>query len=212
MRGSGFALIRKGYGLVDGTDGDQMSRVVIGGIVGGIILFVWMLFSWMVLPWHKMVFKGFENPTHVARVIEENAIGSGEYIYPYEDCATAKCDRELRERMKRGPFIYVQFHDEGVDHGNPSLYLISLCEGLIGSFFLCTLYRMMPCLMGYFRRVSFAGIVGFVIGVMAVVPSWTWMGASNIYTFTILANYLVGFIVIGILLAGFIRPKPVETC
>ena len=62
-----------------------MSRsFLMGGFVGGVVLFVWGAVSWMVLPWHNMTLNTFTDEDKVANVLIANAPVRGIYVYPGE--------------------------------------------------------------------------------------------------------------------------------
>ena len=49
-----------------------MKVLIKGGLIGGIIAFIWMNISWMVLPWHAMTIDTVEDDTQIAHSIKAN--------------------------------------------------------------------------------------------------------------------------------------------
>lgn len=187
-----------------------MSKVLIGGIIGAVVIFMWMTISWTVLPWHQQLLKGFKNPDVVAQVIARNVEKDGEYLYPYGECSNEGCSKEMQERLTKGPFIYAQVRMKGMDPMNPMLYVVSFVEAFIGALFTCYLLRNLKTMTSYLRRVYFGGIFGLVIGILAAVPNWNWMGASKAYSLTLIANYVIGYLLVGIIVGGFMKPRDIS--
>ena len=52
------------------------------GIVGGVIVFLWMMVSWMVLPMHKATMNKFVDESEVLSTITRYAPKDGIYVIP----------------------------------------------------------------------------------------------------------------------------------
>ena len=184
----------------------MMSRVIIGGIVGAIVLFIWMMVSWMVLPWHGNTIEKFTHPQAVARVIDQNTPKDGVYMFPCEDCHDGSPE-QMREVMMKGPFIYAQVRKGGMDPFSPGLYIVSFLEGLVGALFVCYLFRVIERNKCYIKRVVFAAVFGLVVGILGTVPSWNWMGGNGCYTIVLIADFVIAYLLLGIVVAGFVKPR-----
>lgn len=54
--------------------GARMNKsLILGGLLGGLPLFVWGSISWMVLPWHLMTLEKFKDEATVAQALSTNA-------------------------------------------------------------------------------------------------------------------------------------------
>ena len=179
-----------------------MKKIVFGGIVGAVVLFIWTMASWAVLPWHTHAYKEFKNPEAVARIVDQNASEDGVYLFPFSSSDT----EEARENLAKGPIIYAQVQKGGMDPFSPILYIVTFVNGFIGSLFLAYLLRKKGH-PGYFQRVFFGAIFGLTVGILAAVPNWNWMGASGAFTLIVIADYLIAYLLVGITIAGFVKPR-----
>ncbi len=184
--------------------------LLIGGLVGGVVLFVWGAVSWMVLPWHNMTLNTFTNEDHVASVLNANTPNSGVYVYPGEaheaglsDDEQAKAHERAMEKMKQGPFVFVSYNKGGVaSMATPMMFgflnqvLVAL---LITGLLLCT---KISC---YWSRVGFVVGVTFTAGVLCHVPYWNWWGFSAGYTAIMIADLIVAGLLLGLVLAKIIK-------
>ncbi len=86
----------------------------LGGLFGGIVVFLWSLLSWSVLPWHTSDMRRFTNEADMAVVLSNNMTGAGIYALPAipPNYASMSLDRkkaadaQMEADMKRGPYVY----------------------------------------------------------------------------------------------------------
>ncbi|NGX51152.1 MAG: hypothetical protein K1060chlam2_01010 [Chlamydiae bacterium] len=183
-----------------------MKRVILGGSVGAVVAFVWMMLSWMVLPFYNNTIHHFDNQDAVASTIMQSTPTDGIYVYPHFDGDELSCD-DAAKKMAAGPFIYVQVKKSGINPCNLSLYLISLLIGFIGATFLSFILRYTSIATNYCRRIMLSLCFGLVVGILAAVPHWNWMGASAIYTLVVVSDYTITYLLVGLSIAGFVKPR-----
>lgn len=184
-----------------------MSKLFLGGVVGAVVIFIWMMLSWMLLPWHKHTFSSFENQQSVAKVIEQNAPKSGEYVYPYFDCKESSCT-EAKEAMTKGPFIYAQVKKEGMNPYSPHLYIVAFLESFVGAVFVSYLLKETRSCVTYQKRICLATMFGLVVGILAAIPNWNWMGATGLNTFIHIFDFTVAYFFVGLSVGNFVKPYP----
>lgn len=193
-----------------------MGRVIFGGIIGAIIAFVWNFCSWVVLPWHQWTFQSFKNPTFVGWVIKENIKKDGVYIISHPDEGgkgvhsrgmTAKPKKE--SPLEQGPFVYAQIKRQGSseDISNPKQYIISFLTQFLGAALISFLLIRMTQ-SSYGERLLFVSVIGLIVGVLGQVPSWNWFWGDHIFLLVNVADLLITWFLVGIILAAVARPKP----
>ncbi|MCB1084561.1 MAG: hypothetical protein KDK60_00490, partial [Chlamydiia bacterium] len=62
--------------------------------------------------------------------------------------------------------------------------------------------------VGYLKRVYVSGLFGLVAGILGSVWMWNWFGAGGDYTLVMILDGLIGYLLAGIVIAGFVKPKP----
>jgi hypothetical protein len=191
-----------------------MGKVFFGGIVGSIIVLIWGFISWAILPWHDVVFEKFQNETFVASVIKENVQKDGVYIIPSMNMAQAHLTPdaikeallEEKEALKQGPFVYAQVKLAGRDPSSAVTYITSFLTQFVGAMFICWLLLQAKDL-SYFGRLYFVTIVGLVVGILAFIPNWNWLGAPLNFTLVMVADMLISWFLAGIILAAFVKHR-----
>lgn len=194
-----------------------MFRVFFGGIVGGIVAFVWAFVSWGVLPWHSWAINKFKNPDFVTWVVKENATVDGVYMAPYTqtddvNLTPGEIKQEIEQQeaaMKKGPYVFAQVRTKGMDPSHPSLYIYSFLTQFAGAFLISwLLYKVVDT--SYGGRLFFVTMIGLIVGVLGLLPDWNWFGAGYKFTLIMMADYLIQWFIVGIFLAAFVKPREVK--
>lgn len=183
-----------------------MRRLIIGGILGGIIVFAWGYVSWMFLPWHKPTISKFQNETLVREAVLASSTGAGLYILP-NACAIdpalspeeQKAFREqAHQQYEKGPFIMAIVRPEGV--GSMTVQLIrGFVIQLLGAF-LITGLLLWANLENYISRVSFVTLLAIAAGVVTYLPDWNWWGTPELFTLVGFADLVIGWFLAGLVL------------
>src|SRR5262245_13985065 len=101
-----------------------MKRLILAGLAGGVVVFVWGAVSWMVLPWHAASLHTL--PASAFAEMKAARMATGVYCYPGlppKDASAAERDR-LMEACAAGPGVSMMvWHAEGNDPRKPGKYL-----------------------------------------------------------------------------------------
>lgn len=173
-------------------------RCIKGGIIGGIILFLWGMVSWLVLSWHMTTMNGFKDEQAVASTIQSNVLQSGIYIIPLEQMKTTP-------EATQTPLIFASVHLEGTQSMViPSL--IGLVNQIVAAILVAWLLTKTSGL-GYFGRVGFVIVFALAVGVISQVPYWNWFAFDPKYTLVMIADLLIGWFLAGLVLAKICQPS-----
>jgi len=175
-----------------------MEKLVKGGLLGGLVLFIWGMIAWTVLPWHKMHMMKFSNEKRVAEVMKDNAPMSGLYFLPNmmnlrSDSADMK---ESKEMMEQGPVVFASVVLEG---RSPSM-AIPIAKGLILKIvvaFLVT-WLLLHTKLSYHKKVGFVTMVGVIIALMGTLPYWIWFGFPGGFTVGCMFEIVLGWFFAGL--------------
>jgi len=181
--------------------------LVLGGLLGGLVLFFWGAFSYMVLPWHAMTLNQFKDESAVAQALGANAGESGIYILPNphrQDPSLSEAQRKAAEedgltRMMQGPFMFASVSLAGTREMGPALLLNVI--GNIVSALLVTWLLLRTAPATYRRRVGMIVLIALAAAVMAHYPSWIWWRFSTRFTLVESADLLIGWLLAGLVIA-----------
>ena len=188
-----------------------MFRIILGGLIGGIISFIWFCVSWNILTWHHLDSQIVNINNNSKRVVNENMLVDGIFIGPHLKNSTENSDgKEEIKESEVGPHLYYTIKLENTDLTRPVLYFYSLCIQCIGAFFISwLLFTVVKT--HYIGRLFFVTVMGLITGVLGVLPGFIWMGMGYQFIFITIADYLVQWFSAGIVLAIFVKkPKKRE--
>lgn len=192
----------------------MMFRFLIGAFIGAVIAFAWFFVSWMVLPWHNMTMHKFNNQEFISWVVKENVPKSGVYVAPYYETDTVNLTPDeikhnidsQKSAMIKGPFILAQVNLKGMDPTNPLIYIYSFLTQFVGAGLISWILIQVGD-HGYGKRLMVSTLIGLTVGVLGLVPNWTWFGAGAAYTLVGIADLVVTWFLAGLFLAAFAKPR-----
>jgi hypothetical protein len=188
--------------------------LLLGGILGGLVVFVWGVISYLILPWHTAVLNKFTDEAAVTQALGAHAATSGMYILPNphkHDPALTNAQRQTAEedgmkRMMSGPFMFASVSLPGARDMGQAMGLNVL--GNILSAVLVTWLLLQGSIRSYWSRVGFVVVVAFTTCTIAYVPYWIWWTFSTSFTLVEFADHVIGWFLVGLVLAKFATPLP----
>ncbi len=178
-----------------------MRSIVIGGLLGGLVLFVWSAISWMVLPWHHSNFHKFDQEKVVEIVMQTNAPHKGIYLLPNPSHGSAQERKEAHERASKGPFAFVVMNPKG--WGSMPLHMIFglliqiAGAGLVTGFL--TFIKKPDA--AYAEKFIFVVLFALAAGVVCQLPYWNWWGFPKDFILLAFADLLIGWSLAGLMIA-----------
>lgn len=173
----------------------MLKTMILGGILGGIILFIWSSISWMMLPWHAASLNKFNNENVVAQAITSNVAKSGIYIFP------SMCkDKSANANMSKGPFVFAAVHVED----NPPMWTMMikyLIIQIIAAFFVTYLAAKAKG-SSYLGRVWLVILFALAAGITCHLSYWNWFGFPTNYSLVSILDLLIGWFLAGLVIAG----------
>jgi ABC-type antimicrobial peptide transport system permease subunit len=194
-----------------------MKKLLIGGLIGAVIVFIWGMVSWMVLPWHEKTMKHFQNEQPVFEGLTASAADAGVYIVPCPQSGVENMSPEEKkthmeqkhEQMEKGPFAYIVYSPKG--SGPMWLSMIgSFVISFVGSI-LVTWILLLSRIESYFGRLFLVIVFALAAGVVCLLPAWNWWKVPMDYTLVAMADLIAGWFLAGIVLAGITKKSyPIE--
>lgn len=172
-------------------------RLLIGGLLGGIILFAWSAISWMVLPWHMQTMHGFKDEAAIIQAVKANATETGVYFLPLQGQHA-----DVTQVQAPGPMVVAAVSQEGMTSMVPSLI-----RGLIAAIIAALLvtWMVMRTNLGYLGRVGFIMIFAIAGSVFTHFAYWNWFHFAADFTLVEIADVLIAWFLAGLVIAAVAR-------
>jgi hypothetical protein len=189
-------------------------RVLLAGILGGIVMFIWTSIAHMALPLGEAGITEIPNESAVLNSMQSN-IGdkTGLYIFPGLGVAKDATREEKNQAMKRmqqriaaNPSGILMYHPPGRQFAFGKALGIEFSTELLEAI-------LVIWLVAQTRIATFAGGVGFVLvaGILAAtatnVSYWNWYGFPGVYTASYILIEIIGFFLVGIVAAFMLRKR-----
>lgn len=189
-------------------------RVLIGGITGGIVLFVWQSITHLVLPLGKAGIKTLPNEDAVIAALAQNVKEPGFYFFPGAQSAEGMTREQKQEAMRKaeekyrkgahGIMVYTPQGEEGL---SAKRLLTQLGADVAALLIAAFLLAQATNLVGFAGRVTFVALLGLLATFLVNVPYWNWYDFPASYTLAQVVEHVVGFAAAGSALAGFVKPR-----
>jgi hypothetical protein len=189
-----------------------MSRILVGGLIGGIVVFVWGAISHMALPLGKVGFSHLPDQESVAEVLRAQVHEPGLYFLPdlptdpRRTGAQKAADEEAwRGAYRRGPSGILVIDPAGKDPLSPRTLVIELVTNILGAA-IAALLLTMARIPSFWARVLFVTMLGAFASVAIDLSYWNWYGFPDSYTVAAFFDQVLGWFFGGLVLAWIVRP------
>ena len=183
-----------------------MKRVIVSGILGGIALFVWGVLSHMVLPGGYVGIQALPNEQAVLSVVQTSIHEPGLYVFP-----GSAAMNEIQKKAASGPIHGMLVFHSGVGGLTAGRlvngFILNLVQGWLAALLLSWAWAAVA--RSYTSRVAFVTLVG-IFGLLTMnIEYWNWMGFPADYTLAHIVNRSIGFLVVGLVVAGVLKKQAV---
>ena len=180
------------------------TRILLAGILGGVVMFIWNFVAHDLLPIGEMGVKTISNEDAVRSALDTN-LGDklGFYIFPSGGYTSGMSGEEKKAAMKKmeeqtaagaaGILIYRPKRVFNFPKRLAEQFATDVLLGLLAIFLLA------GCQMTTFGgKVGFVFIVGIIASIATNVPYANWYGFPKDYTLGQMITQIVGFLLVGI--------------
>jgi hypothetical protein len=186
-------------------------RVILAGILGGILLFNWGFVAHMVLPIGEMGVHMLPDEAAVVGTIRSTVKGPGFYVFPGMDMSGKASESEQQawaERAKQGPVGVLIVRPQGSEFVMGPLLLTELGTNIVSSLLAALLLSQVRVGASYWTRVGLVTLLGLFAFVTVVVPYWNWYSFPADFVASEAIEHVVGWFVAGLAMAAIVRaPK-----
>lgn len=192
----------------------MIKKIILGGILAGIVMFAWSSLAHTVLPIGTMGISTTPNDDAILSVLKSSLSSPGFYFIPgYPPLKGEKTSGDMQKAMTEfqtkyggGPFALLIYHPAGLsDIQIKQLvceFISDLVAGLIMAF---ALWMALSRLTTFVGRVVFITLIGVLPWVVVDVSFMNWYGFPTAYGIGELLDQGIGAILAGVVLALLYR-------
>lgn len=184
-------------------------RILVAGILGGIVMYVWTSVAHVALPIAQIGVSGMSHEDTVLPALNAaTGMKRGFYFFPFVDMNAKNAMATEEAKLKVEPTGIVIYQPPGTSGMTPIMlireFLTELVEALIAAFLLAQ-----TGIASYLGRVGFVALTGVVSTLATNVSYWNWYGFPANYTLANMFIEIVGFLLAGFAIAAWLRPRTV---
>jgi len=187
-----------------------MKRIILGGILAGIAMFMWEGLAHEVLPLGEAGIKGLPNEPPVLASIKDSVKESGFYIFPWMDTTPGlskdQAMQKTMERAKAGPAGLMVVFPGGRDYPMGTLLGKQCGFDIVAMLIAAAMVSWAGVLKAFGGRVAFVTMLGLFPTLSVDLPFNNWYGFPATYTAAQFVVHLVGYLVGGLVIAVIVRP------
>jgi hypothetical protein len=176
-----------------------MLRILIAGLLGGLAMYVWLSVAHL-SPLGQIGVHALPNGNAVIAQISDAAGGEAGLYFAPDNMAN-------KPSAAAGPFALVSFTPKAPTGLSPAQLAFEFFSELVEAILAAWLLAQ-AALSTYGARVAFVTVIGVVAAILSEAPYWNWYSFPLDFSLTNAAMQIVGFLVAGLAMAAYLRPKP----
>ncbi len=189
-----------------------MRQFLLGGLIGGSLLFVWGAVSWLVVPFNSAALHPAANEDVVLAAMKESMRGKGMYALPAMPRKSGVpandelLQKQYVEKLAAGPTALVVFNPHGTGQMRTDQlaygFVNSIMCALIGVWFLM---RSTAYASTYVARVAYFGMFGVLVSFFVHLANYNWFDYPADFTVAMVLDAILGWVVAGLGVAAVVR-------
>ena len=181
-------------------------RVILAGIVGGILMFNWGFLTHMVLPFGELGVRKLPDEPSVFAPIRSTVKEPGFYVFPAMDMNAPESEREAcLEKAKQGPIGVLIVKPQGSEIVLPKLLLNELATNMTSALLAALFLSQLRAGARYWTRVGLVTLLGLFALVTVDFPYWNWYSFPAEFVASEAVEHIVGWFLVGLALAAIVR-------
>ncbi len=180
-------------------------KILIWGIVAGVVMFFWGFVSHTLLPIGEAGFRILPEDRALLEFMAGKATEPGIYFYPRLDPkAGPEHMEEWQKRAQSGPSGLIIHRPRGGMGMTPRLLLNELLSNIACGLVAAWLLAQLPT-VSLLRRVLCVALLGVLAWVAVDFSQWNWYGFPAAYTVAAFCDQVIGFFLMGLVLASRVK-------
>jgi hypothetical protein len=187
-------------------------RILLAGIVAGIVVFVAGAITHMATPLGMVGLESLPREDAVIGVMKQSIPSSGLYFFhgmEQEDATLTKeqkaeAERAWTEKYRQGPNGLLVYQAQGSEPFTPAQLVGEVSTNIIGALIAAFLLST-SAIAGFWGRVQFVTLLGVFASVAIDLSYWNWYRFPIDYTVAQLVDHTIGWFFGGLVLARMVR-------
>lgn len=183
-------------------------RVMIAGLLGGAVMFLWGWLAHGVLGLGEVGIKEIPNEQAVMSAIRASISEPGFYFFPGMGMSTGASPEQIKAAMDKalgGPFGLLIYHPSGAEFVTPRRLLVQVGLNIVQALFAAGFLSLATGLASYASRVGFVFLAGVFASLCTNVEQWNWYSFPGDYIAGYMATQIIGFLLAGLVIAWVIK-------
>ncbi|GAB3354044.1 hypothetical protein [Lysobacter tyrosinilyticus] len=183
-------------------------RVILAGIVGGVLLFFWGFVAHMLLPFSEQALKPVPNEAAMLDAVRANITENGVYALPHLNYKTAsEADKQAyADKVANGHSGLLVIRTGGVSMDMKKELSMEFLSNVLAAL-VAALAVAGIGVRGYGGRVGTIFAFGVVAWLSVSVSQWTWYGFSTDFLISDLVDQWGGWLLAGLGMAAILKPR-----
>lgn len=191
-----------------------MLRILLAGLAGAVVVFVWGMLVWMALPLHDQSVRRLPDEEAVAQALSEQELATGLYVLPSmpEHDADSSAEEAARvneqwmERHREGPVASIFYKRRGGEPMSAGVLGAGLAIDFLAALIAAYLVSLCDGCRHYLPRVGVVALLGVFAALVTHVAYWNWMAFPLDHTIAMTVDVVIGWILAGLVVAAIVRP------
>ena len=185
-----------------------MRKILISGIVGGIVVFIWGVISHVVLPIGEAGIRTIPNEDVVIRAMKETIHEPGLYFFPGLDMSREPTSAEQQAweaKYRAGPTGILVYHPRGEQPLSPRQLITELVSNVMGALIAAFLLSLTATSFGV--RALFVALLGLFCWLSISVSYWNWYRFPTAFIAAEGIDQIVGWLLAGLTMAAILKDR-----
>jgi hypothetical protein len=183
-------------------------RIILGGLLGGILLFFWGFVAHMVLPLGEMACHQMPDEATVIGTIRSTIKEPGFYLFPGIDTSKHPSESEMQawqEKAKQGPIGVLIVKPQGGEGMTPRTLGTEFGTNVVSALLAALILSQVRVGASYWTRVGIVTLLGVFAFVTIIVPYWNWYSFPADFVTSEAIEHAVGWLLAGLAMAAIVR-------
>src|SRR5262245_10111416 len=189
-------------------------RILLAGILGGIVMFIWKSIAHMALPLGEAGINEIPNESAVLNAMQSSMSDkAGLYIFPGLGVGKDATREEKNEAMKQmqqritaNPSGILMYHPPGRQFAFGKSLAVEFSTEVLQAILVIWLLAQ-TSIGSIGGRVGFVVVAGILAAITTNVSYWNWYGFPGVYTASYILIEIVGFALVGVTAALLLRKR-----
>lgn len=184
-------------------------RILLAGLLGGIALFLWGSLTHIMLELGNVGIKELPQEQLVVETLRASVHEPGFYFFPGMGLPPRATQQQksaaiaqYEQKYQQGPYGVLIYHPTGTKVMSAGQLIVELTLNIAQALLAAWLLSMATGLNGFGTKVGFVGLLGTLAAITTNIEYWNWYGFPGRYTAAYVFDKVVGFLVVGMVVAA----------